>query len=145
MYKMMENPNTVQRVVNETTSVYFRLDANSPEVTAYKEWLSAGNVPEPAPQRPPLQIAKSLVLSRLTDDQLDAALNLMTNRQKERWRSPDHAAVDIDDPELLAVLGAVGADAKTVLDVSTSNARAALLAASQVTTDANVNPNETTP
>lgn len=67
---------------------------------------------EPAPRR---LIAKSIVLSRLTDEQLNAALGLMNNRQKERWRAPDKAEVFVDDTELLAVLNAVGADAAFVL------------------------------
>jgi hypothetical protein len=61
------------------------------------------------------QISKSTVLARLTDTQLDNALGLMTNRQKERWRAPDHPKIDVDDPDLLAVLNAVGADPNIVL------------------------------
>lgn len=61
------------------------------------------------------QIRKSTVVARLTDTQLDQALALMNNRQKERWRAPDHPVVDVDDPELLQVLQAVGADPAVVL------------------------------
>jgi hypothetical protein len=60
-------------------------------------------------------IGKSVVLSRLTDAQLDAALGLMTNRQKERWRAPDNPAINVDDPELLGLLSAIGADPDVVL------------------------------
>lgn len=69
--------------------------------------------PDPEPQR--RLISKSLVLDRLTDEQLAAALGLMSQRQKERWRSPDKPAVFADDTELLAVLAAVGADPAVVL------------------------------
>jgi hypothetical protein len=51
----------------------------------------------------------------LTDAQRDAALALMTNRQKERWRSPGHPAVYADDPETVSLLQAIGADPELVL------------------------------
>lgn len=60
-------------------------------------------------------VPKSVIIGRLSDAQLDAALAVLTNRQKERWRAPDHPAVYSDDPEMLAVLAAVGADAAAVL------------------------------
>lgn len=60
-------------------------------------------------------VSKSLVISRLTDAQLDAALSAMTNRQRERWRAPDHPAIYFDDPEAVALITAVGADPDAVL------------------------------
>ncbi|MGZ6387881.1 MAG: hypothetical protein ACXWQZ_01310 [Ktedonobacterales bacterium] len=60
-------------------------------------------------------VPKSLVLSRLTDDQLDKALSLMTNRQKERWRAPDKPDVFADDPETVGLVKAIGADPNVVL------------------------------
>ena len=88
-------------------------DAWRVEIT---KWESAGGVIAPY-EAPPIkrQIAKSTIIARLTDEQLNAALAVMTTRQKERWRAPDHPAVDVDDPELLAVLAATGADAAMVL------------------------------
>ena len=65
-------------------------------------------------------VPKSLIIARLTDAQLDAALALMTTRQKERWRAPDHPAVYADDPEAVALLTAVGADPALVLGASLS-------------------------
>lgn len=63
----------------------------------------------------PRMIEKSLVLQRLTDDQLMATLSLMTARQKERWRMPGYPTISVEDPELLALLVAVGADPAIVL------------------------------
>lgn len=60
-------------------------------------------------------IEKSVVMERLTDEQLETALSLMTSRQKERWRMPGHPQIYVDDPELLALLSAIGADADKVL------------------------------
>jgi hypothetical protein len=60
-------------------------------------------------------VRKSVIIGRLTDDQLEAALRLMTVRQKERWRAPDKPSVYADDEETLAVLQAIGADPEVVL------------------------------
>lgn len=67
---------------------------------------------EVAPYR---KIRKSTVIARLTDAQLDAAMEMMSRRQKERWRAPDWPMINTDDPELLAVITAVGANPETVL------------------------------
>ncbi len=67
---------------------------------------------------PPVErrlVPKSLVIARLTDAQLEAALALMTPRQRERWRASDKPAVFADDPETVALLAAIGADAETIL------------------------------
>ncbi|MCB2019808.1 MAG: hypothetical protein KDG44_03315 [Burkholderiaceae bacterium] len=71
--------------------------------------------PEPAPPR--ARVPKSVVLSRLTDAQLEAALALMTPRQMERWRAPDQPTVYTDDPDTVAIVTAVGADPQVVLAV----------------------------
>lgn len=66
----------------------------------------------PEPRR---MIEKSVILERITDAQLTAALAMMTPRQIERWRMPGHPSLYVDDPELLGLLAAVGADPATVL------------------------------
>ena len=66
-------------------------------------------------KQPRRLVAKSLIVSRLTDPQLDRALAAMTTRQRERWRSPDHPEVNADDPDVLAILRAIGADLAIVL------------------------------
>lgn len=68
---------------------------------------------DPPPVR--RKILKSLVLERLTDAQIDQAISIMTNRQRERWRMPGHPDVDVEDAELLGMLQAVGADPAAVL------------------------------
>jgi hypothetical protein len=83
---------------------------------AIDDWIAAGGTV--APDEAPAgrrTVAKSTIIARLTDAELDAALSVMTTRQKERWRAPDHPAVDAADPELLAVLDAIGADPSVVL------------------------------
>lgn len=67
------------------------------------------------PVSPRRLVPKSLILSRLTDAQLDAIMALLSTRQKERWRAPDKPAVYFDDPEMLAVLRAVRADPAVVM------------------------------
>jgi hypothetical protein len=69
--------------------------------------------PEPVTVR--RLVPKSLIISRLTDEQLDAALAAMTNRQKERWRAPDKPAIYADDPEAVALIEAIGADPEVVM------------------------------
>ncbi len=61
------------------------------------------------------RVAKSTIISRLTDDQLTKAISIMTVRQQERWRAPDQPAVNADDPETLAIVQAIGADPAVIL------------------------------
>lgn len=68
---------------------------------------------DPAPQR--RMIEKATIISRLTDEQLEAAISLMTIRQQERWRMPGYPSVYVDDPEVIGLLQAVGADPEKVL------------------------------
>lgn len=67
---------------------------------------------EDAPRR---EVPKWLIVSRLTDQQLEDAFALMSLRQVERWRAAAFPNIHADDPEMLAILSAVGADAETVL------------------------------
>lgn len=71
--------------------------------------LRSNNVP------PYHHVAKSVVLSRLTDTQLEAAIGGMTVRQQERWRAPDSPYVYADDEEVISNIAAVGADPSVVL------------------------------
>ena len=64
---------------------------------------------------PRRMIAKWLIVSRLTDQELADAFALMSLRQAERWRAAAFPDIYADDPEMLAILAAVGADAETVL------------------------------
>lgn len=81
-------------------------------------WRDAGSpIPQEyvAPVVTSWVIPKSVVISRLTDAQLDTVMSIMSNRQKERWRSPDSPSVRNDDEEVIAMLQAVGADPAVVL------------------------------
>jgi hypothetical protein len=60
-------------------------------------------------------VPKSVILSRLTDAQLDAALAMLTTRQKERWRAADKPAVYFDDAETVGLINAIGADPAVVM------------------------------
>lgn len=63
----------------------------------------------------PRQVLKSLIISRITDEQLDLALATMTPRQKERWRAPDVPTVAFDDAEVVGLIQFIGADPDVVL------------------------------
>lgn len=64
---------------------------------------------------PRRMVRKSVILSRLTDEQIEAAIGLLTASQAERWRASDRPAVYFDDPETVAILIAVGADPDEVM------------------------------
>lgn len=69
--------------------------------------------PDPEPER--RMVLKSDIIARLTDEQLDAAIGMMTTRQQERWRMPGHPSVFADDPEVVGLVKAIGADPAVVL------------------------------
>lgn len=71
--------------------------------------LRLANVP------PYHRIPKSIIVSRLTDQQLTSAISLMTVRQQERWRAPDWPMINADDPEMTMIIDAIGADPEIVL------------------------------
>jgi hypothetical protein len=90
------------------------IESHSIEAPVIADWLAAGGVPdEPPPER--RMIAKAVILERLSDQQLTQALSLMTARENERWRMPGAVHIYVDDPELLTILTAIGADTKAVL------------------------------
>lgn len=64
---------------------------------------------------PRRMVRKSVVLSRLTDEQIEAAIGLLSASQAERWRASDRPMVYFDDPETVAILRAVGADPDVVM------------------------------
>ena len=67
------------------------------------------------PSSPRRMIEKATIVSRLTDEQLGQALGLMSNRQKERWRTPGYPSVFADDPEILTILAAIEANPEIIL------------------------------
>jgi hypothetical protein len=70
----------------------------------------------PAPPAPPRRaVLKSVILSRLTDAQLAAAIAAMSQRQQEQWRSPDQPTVFADDQVVIGLVKAIGADPNVVL------------------------------
>lgn len=98
--------------------------------TAYQAWISSGgdiarftvddidelkevwrfnNIP------PYHKVRKSTVLSRLGSEKSEQAFALATDFQRLRWNAPDQPAVNADDPDVLALLSAVGADPSVVL------------------------------
>lgn len=66
----------------------------------------------PVPRR---MVRKSTIIARLTDQQLEDAMSILSLRQAERWRAPDQPAVYFDDPDMVAVLTAIGADVGVVM------------------------------
>lgn len=71
--------------------------------------LRAANVP------PYHRVAKSTILSRLGKEDSERAFALTTIDQQLRWNAPDKPSVNADDPETIAIIAAVGADASVVL------------------------------
>lgn len=69
----------------------------------------------PAPPPEPRRLGKSVILSRITDEQLETVLALMSPMQMERWRSPDAPTVSVEDPEVVGLVLACGADPAVVL------------------------------
>lgn len=66
----------------------------------------------PMPRR---MVRKSTIIARLTDQQLEDAMSILSLRQAERWRAPDQPAIYFDDPDMVAVLTAIGADVGVVM------------------------------
>lgn len=69
--------------------------------------------PDPAPSR--RMVLKADIVARLTDEQLVAAISLMSVRQQERWRMPGFPSVFADDPEVIGLISAVGANPAEIL------------------------------
>lgn len=72
---------------------------------------------EPVVDNAPRTIPKSVVINRLTDDQVVAAVGLMTQKQRELWRSPDLPAISVENAEVLKIITAIGADPAIILAV----------------------------
>jgi hypothetical protein len=71
--------------------------------------LRAANVP------PYHRVPKSVILSRLGDERAAQAFALATVGQQLRWNAPDKTFINADDPEVRALLAAIGADAAEIL------------------------------
>lgn len=71
--------------------------------------LRLNNVP------PYHRVAKSTVLSRLGEQGATQALSSASPWQMLRWNAPDKPAVNADDPEVIALVKAVGGDPAVVL------------------------------
>ena len=75
-------------------------------------------LPPPSPPEPPRTVRKSLIVQRLHDAGKLAAASAVLNSDiyaRERWYAPDQPSVRADNPEVLALLAAVGADPVTIL------------------------------
>lgn len=83
------------------------------ENSEYRLVEKAWEEPDPEPER--RRVDKATIVERLTDAQLEQAITLMTTRQKERWRMPGHPSVYADDPEVIGLVQAIGADPAAVL------------------------------
>jgi len=75
--------------------------------------LRAANVP------PYHRVAKSTIIARMTDAQLEAATAAFNEpenlRLRERWYAPDQPAINANDPESIAFVVQIGADPEVVL------------------------------
>lgn len=103
-----ERPDNIPHKGVEWLSVDYRQAEEASSVREGETWVNY-YVPERR------KITKALIMERLTDEQLDTALSLMSTRQKERWRMPGHPEVYVDDPEVIGLIQAVGANSTEVL------------------------------
>lgn len=87
---------------------------------AYQTWREQGNAPDPyvAPEPPRRLVAKSLIVERLNAagklPLVKAALDANLYA-RERWYAADKPAVYVNDPEVLGLLTAIGADPDVIL------------------------------
>lgn len=109
-----------QRAFSSAVGAYVDASQDDPERTtridseaSMIDVLRAANVP------PYHRVAKSTIISRLTDEQLaaaTAAFNQPENlRLRERWYAPDQPAINANDQESIAFVQAIGADPAVVL------------------------------
>lgn len=79
------------------------------------EFIASLDEPEPEPRR---QVLKSVIISRLIDAGLIEAARAALDADAAayaRWWAPDRPAIYHDDPDALALLAAIGADADVIL------------------------------
>lgn len=82
------------------------------ELISGKVWLVCDHADLPVERR---MLPKWLVADRLTDTQLEAAFAIMSVRQQQRWWAQEFPNIYADDPDMLSVLAAIGADPSVVL------------------------------
>lgn len=90
------------------------------DYVAVMAWVAAGGriAEYVAPPAEPRLVRKSLIVSRLNDVGKLAAASQALNSDlysRERWYAPDQPAVHADNPEVVALLKAIGADLATIL------------------------------
>ena len=82
------------------------------------EVLIAAGLGDRAPHPPKRTVLKSVIIARLIADgkigEARAALDADAAAHA-RWWAPDRPAINFDDPDALALLAAIGADAETIL------------------------------
>jgi hypothetical protein len=96
------------------------VDPGNRDYQDYLAWVAKGNVADPAdvPIVPRRLVPKSTIIDRLNAAGKLVAASAALNANlytRERWYAPDRPAVYADDPEVLALLAAIGADPAVVL------------------------------
>jgi hypothetical protein len=110
-----------REVCGTETGAVIPLNPNddSPERAEFEAWLAAGNTPDPAPAAPvpPVkEISRLLIVDRLiAAGKLDAANDALSADAAKLARWSAATSIRIDDPDVIALLTAIGAAPSAIL------------------------------
>jgi hypothetical protein len=121
-YKFAIPDNTIAQRSEDNAFIPWNVAEGCPLDTGgyvYRQWVADGS-PQPAPYEPPpgptrWLVPKSLIISRVTDQQLTQMESNMSGREGAMWRAADITAIWNDDARMREVLIGCGADPDAVL------------------------------
>ena len=105
-----------QRAYSSSVRSYVPIENSDPmRTTAIDSESSMIDVLRNSNVPPYHRVPKSTVLARLGEEKSTQAMSSASSWQLLRWNAPDNPAVNADDPEVIALIQAVGADPAVVL------------------------------
>ncbi len=115
-YKLT-NFNSVIRLKDNAT---IPIDYKNSDYRDYLSWLDEGNIPDPTdppPEPEPRLVLKRLIIDRLHETgklkEAFAALHSASLYDQQRWLTRD--SIYYNDPTMLAMLNAIGADPEIIM------------------------------